>query len=36
MSTGVQITLIICLTIVAVIYIASKYSDNDSNKKNKK
>lgn len=35
MSSGVQITLIICFTIVAVIYIACKYND-DSNKNNKK
>lgn len=33
MSTGVQITLIICVTLVAIIWIASKYSDNSNNKK---
>lgn len=35
MSTGVQITLIICVTVIALAYIGSKYS-NDNNKKNKK
>lgn len=33
MSTGVQITLIICVTLVAVIWIACKYNDNSNNKK---
>lgn len=33
MSTGVQITLIICLTIVAVIWICAKYGIADNNKK---
>ena len=33
MSTGVQITLIICVTLVAIIWIASKYNDNSNNKK---
>ncbi len=38
MSTGVQITLIICLTIIALFWIVSKYGgDVDSkNNKNKK
>ena len=35
MSTGVQITLIICLTIVAVIWIASKYNDSNNDDKKK-
>lgn len=33
MSIGVQITLIICVTLVAIIWIASKYNDNSNNKK---
>lgn len=35
MNSGVQITLIICLTIVAVIWICAKYgmADNDNKKK---
>ncbi len=34
MSSGVQITLIICVTIVAVIWLAVKYdSENKNNKK---
>lgn len=33
MSTGVQITLIICVTLVAIIWIVSKYNDNSNNKK---
>lgn len=38
MSTGVQITLIICFTLVAVIWISAKYGleDKDKNKTNKK
>ena len=28
MSIGVQILLIICLTIVAILYIAAKYGNN--------
>lgn len=32
MSTGVQITLIICVTLVAVIWIASKYNDSNNKK----
>lgn len=36
MSTGVQITLIICLTIVAVIWICAKYGTADNKDKNKK
>lgn len=35
MSTGVQILLIICLTIVGLAYVGTKYGS-DSNKKNKK
>lgn len=35
MSTGVQITLIICSTLVAIVWIASKYNV-DSNDKDKK
>lgn len=35
MSTGVQITLIICLTIVAIFWIIGKYY-NDTNNSNKK
>ena len=35
MSTGVQITLIICITLVAVIWIASKYNDDSKNNKKK-
>lgn len=35
MSNGVQITLIICVTLVALIYILAKFgSDTNSNKKN--
>lgn len=34
MSTGVQITLIICFTLVAIIWIACKY--NNTNNDNKK
>lgn len=38
MSTGVQITLIICFTLVAVIWISAKYGleDKDKNKTTKK
>ena len=38
MSTGVQITLIICVTLIALIYILAKYGleDKDKNKTNKK
>lgn len=35
MNTGVQITLIVCITIVAVFYITGKYF-NDSNNNKKK
>ena len=33
MSTGVQITLIICVTIVLVLWILAKYGSDISNKK---
>lgn len=34
MSTGVQITLIICVTLIALIYILAKYgSDSNDDKK---
>lgn len=29
MSTGVQILLIICITLIALIYIAARYGDNN-------
>jgi len=32
MSTGVQITLIICLTLIAVFWIAVKYGSDDKKK----
>lgn len=37
MSTGVQITLIICISLVAIIWICAKYgmADNDNSKKKK-
>lgn len=33
MSTGVQITLIICVTLIALIWILSKYGTDENNKK---
>lgn len=33
MSTGVQITLIICVTIVLVLWILAKYGSDINNKK---
>lgn len=35
MSTGVQITLIICITLIALIYILAKYSSGSNNDKKK-
>lgn len=35
MSTGVQITLIICFTLVAIIWIVCKYNDTNNNNKKK-
>lgn len=36
MTSGVQITFIICFTIVAIFWIAGKYFNDDSNNKKKK
>lgn len=33
MSTGVQITLIICVTLIALIWILAKYDTDENNKK---
>lgn len=33
MSTGVQITLIICVTLIALIWILAKYGTDKNNKK---
>jgi hypothetical protein len=33
MSTGVQITLIICVTLIALIWILAKYGTDENNKK---
>ena len=33
MSTGVQITLIICITIVCVLWLLVKYGSDSNNKK---
>lgn len=35
MSTGVQITLIICLTLIAMLWILGKYFNNSDNSKKK-
>ncbi len=35
MSTGVQITLIICVTLIAIVWIASKTNDSNNNEKKK-
>lgn len=35
MSTGVQITLIICVTLIAFIYILAKYGSDINNDKKK-
>lgn len=36
MSTGIQALLIICGTIIAIIWIVAWYSTKENNKKNKK